>query len=160
MQWNQGHLGSAGTQVWSPAWHNWVEDPALRHLQLRSDPRPRNSICCQTAKKEKKKCLSNFYISDRIKNFRSTVSVCKIFFMAIPSAFRRSQARSWIRAAAAPKPQPNQHWIWAAPVTYTAACSNARFLTHWARPGIEPTSSGRQCQVLNLLSHDGNAYKG
>ena len=25
-------------------------------------------------------------------------------------------------------------------------------------PGIEPTTSQRQCQVLNLLSHNGNSY--
>ena len=26
------------------------------------------------------------------------------------------------------------------------------------RPGIEPVSSQRQCQVLNLLSHSGNSH--
>ena len=31
-------------------------------------------------------------------------------------------------------------------------------LTHWARPGIKPTSSQRQRQVLNSLSHNGNSY--
>ena len=29
----------------------------------------------------------------------------------------------------------------AASVTHTATCSNARYLTHCARPGIKPTSS-------------------
>ena len=38
-----------------------------------------------------------------------------------------------------PKPQPQQHMIWA--TTYTTAHSNARSLTHWARAGIELTSS-------------------
>ena len=37
-----------------------------------------------------------------------------------------------------------------------AACGNERSLTHWARPGIKPTSSWRLCRVLNLLSHNGN----
>ena len=46
--------------------------------------------------------------------------------------------------------------IQAASETYTTACGNARALTHWARPGIEPASSQRQSWVLNLLSHDGN----
>ena len=32
------------------------------------------------------------------------------------------------------------------------ACSNARSLTRWARPEIEPTSSWTLCLVLNLLS--------
>ena len=31
--------------------------------------------------------------------------------------------------------------IWATSVTYTRAHSNAGFLTHWARPGIEPATS-------------------
>ena len=30
-------------------------------------------------------------------------------------------------------------------------------LTHWARPGIKPTSSQRQRQVLNSLSHNRNS---
>ena len=40
---------------------------------------------------------------------------------------------------------------------YTEACGNAGPLTHWLRPGIEPTSSWRPCQVLNPLSHGGNS---
>ena len=34
---------------------------------------------------------------------------------------------------------------------------NTRSLTHWARPGIEPASSGTLHQVLNPLSHNRNA---
>ena len=33
-----------------------------------------------------------------------------------------------------------------------------RSLTHWARPGIEPTSSQTLYQVLNPLSHNGNSW--
>ena len=40
-----------------------------------------------------------------------------------------------------PTPQPRQHGIQAASLTYTAARGNARSLTHWARPAIESTSS-------------------
>ena len=58
-----------------------------------------------------------------------------------------------------PTPQPRQHQIWAASVTYTSACSNARSLTHWGRPGFEPASSQTLCQVLNPLSHNGNFQK-
>ena len=36
---------------------------------------------------------------------------------------------------------------------------NARSLTQWARPGIEPTSSLILCWVLNHLSHNGNSIK-
>ena len=38
-------------------------------------------------------------------------------------------------------PQPQQCQIQAASATYTIAHGNARSLTHWARPGIEPMSS-------------------
>ena len=56
-----------------------------------------------------------------------------------------------------PTPQPWQHQIWAASAAYAAACGNARSSTQLARSGIEFTSSQRQCQVLNLLSHSGNS---
>ena len=42
-------------------------------------------------------------------------------------------------------------------MTYAAACSNARFLTYWERPGTEPESSWALCWVLNLLSYSGNS---
>ena len=35
--------------------------------------------------------------------------------------------------------------------------SNFRSLTHWARPGIEPTSSLTLCQIINLLNHNRNS---
>ena len=54
-------------------------------------------------------------------------------------------------------PQPQQHQTGAAPMTYVAACNNAGSLTHWGRQGIDPASSRTLCQVLNLLSHKGNA---
>ena len=54
-------------------------------------------------------------------------------------------------------PQPLQHWIWATSVTYITACGDTGSLTHWARPGIKPASSQRQCRVLNPLSHSGNS---
>ena len=34
---------------------------------------------------------------------------------------------------------------------------NTRPLTHWAKPGTEIISSWTLCQVLNLLSHNGNS---
>ena len=73
-----------------------------------------------------------------------------------------SQARGWIGAAAAcltPVPQPRQHLICAASVTYTEVCGNTRSLSHWARPGIKPISSQRQCHILNPWSHGGNSLK-
>ena len=63
-------------------------------------------------------------------------------FRAAPTAYGSSQARGWIRAVDADVyPQPQQHWVWAASVTYTTACGNAGSLTHWERPGTEPISS-------------------
>ena len=37
------------------------------------------------------------------------------------------------------RPKPQQQWIQVASLTYTAACSNPRFLTHWVRQGIDRT---------------------
>ena len=40
-----------------------------------------------------------------------------------------------------PMLQQQKHRIWATSVTYTTGQGNARSLTHWAGPGIKPTSS-------------------
>ena len=37
-------------------------------------------------------------------------------------------------------PEPQQCGFWAESATYTTAHSNARSLTHWVRPGIQPMS--------------------
>ena len=61
-------------------------------------------------------------------------------FMATPAAHGSSRVRGQTEAAAA------------------GLChSNARLLTHWLRPGIEPITSQRQRQVLNPLSHNSNS---
>ena len=39
------------------------------------------------------------------------------------------------------------------------SCGNPGSLTHWARPGMEPTSSQILLKVLNPLSHSGNSAK-
>ena len=54
-------------------------------------------------------------------------------------------------------PQPQQRQIPISSSTYTSACNNTGSLTHWVRWRIKPESSQRQCQVPNLLSHNGNA---
>ena len=46
-------------------------------------------------------------------------------------------------------PQPQQHGILAASVTYVTPCGNARSLVHWAWRGIKSESSWRLCQVLH-----------
>ena len=49
-----------------------------------------------------------------------------------------------------PMPQPQQHRIWAASVTYTKAHGNTGSLIHWVRPGIEPASSWL---LIRFLTH-------
>lgn len=51
-------------------------------------------------------------------------------------------------------PWPQQCQIPAVFATYSAACHNVR---SWARPGIEPAFSQRQCLILNPLSHSQNS---
>ena len=55
-------------------------------------------------------------------------------------------------------PQPQQHQIWAASVTYTTAYGNARSLTHWARPGIEPASSWFLVRFVNPCAMTGTPW--
>ena len=56
-----------------------------------------------------------------------------------------------------PQPHPQQLGIQGAPETYATACNTIGSLTHWRRPGIEPESSQTLCQVLNLVSDNGNS---
>ena len=55
-----------------------------------------------------------------------------------------------------PTPQPQQHQTQAMSTTYTTAHSNARSLTHRARPGIKPVSLWIQSDLFPL-SHDRNS---
>ena len=47
-------------------------------------------------------------------------------------------------------PEPEQCQIWAVSVTHTRAHGNTRSLTHWARPGIEPSTSWF---LVGFISH-------
>ena len=73
-----------------------------------------------------------------------------LFFRATLAAYGSSPSCIFL-------PTPEQLQIWATSATYTAACSNARSLTHWVKPGIKPASSWTLCWVLNLLSHNRNS---
>ena len=66
-----------------------------------------------------------------------------LIFKAAPAVPGSSWARGRIRAAASP---------------YATSCGNAGSLTHWARPGIKPTSSQWPSCILNPLSHSGNSF--
>ena len=77
------------------------------------------------------------------------------FLRATCAAYKSSQARGHIRTAATrfkphPRPQPQQHQIQATSATYSTACSNMGSLTHWARPGIEPSSLW---MLVGFLTH-------
>ena len=62
-------------------------------------------------------------------------------FRATPTAYGSFQARGWISYSCRSTSQPQQCQIRATCATYTTAHGNTRSLTHWSRPGIEPTSS-------------------
>ena len=74
------------------------------------------------------------------------------FFVAAPVAYGSSWARSWIRAAAVSLYHSHSNTG-----SYTTAHSNTVSLTHWARPGMEPTSWWTLCQVLNPLNYSGSS---
>ena len=76
-------------------------------------------------------------------------------FMATPAAYGSSRSNQ--SCSCRPTPQAQQHQIWAASLNTAVACSATGSLTLWAGPGIEPTSSWRQCRVLNPLSHNQNS---
>ena len=85
-----------------------------------------------------------------------------LFFFFLPFYLQhmevpRLAVESELQLRLRPTPQPQQHRIPATSVTHTIACGNARSLTHWARPGIKPSSSQRQCQILNPMSHNRNS---
>ena len=83
------------------------------------------------------------------------------FFFSAPMAYGSSQTRNRIGTAAASlcHSHAQQCQIPATSATYTTACSNARSLTHWTRPGIEPPSLFLMdtSQALNPPSYNGNS---
>ena len=57
-----------------------------------------------------------------------------------------------------PTPEPQQCGIRAASATYTTAPGNARSLTHWARAGIEPTTSWFLVGFVNHCATMGSTW--
>ena len=77
-------------------------------------------------------------------------------------AYGSSQAKGRIGAVGYwLTPQPQQRWIRVVSVTYTTAHGNAKALTNWVRPGIEPLSSWTLVRSVGplLLSHAGNSWR-
>ena len=98
-----------------------------------------------------------YFWTQRYYFVKKKVSFLIFLFMASTAAYGSSQARGWIGAATEIYTSATASQIWAKSATYLAACDNAGFLSHGARPRIEPTSSRRPRQVLNLLNHSGNS---
>ena len=80
-------------------------------------------------------------------------------FRSGPAAYEGSQARSRIGAAVAGLHHSDSNWgsepqlgIQATSVTYITAHGNAGSLTHWARPGMAPTSSWILVRYVNHLA--------
>ena len=79
---------------------------------------------------------------------------CYLFiclFRATLTAYWSSLARSQIRAAAAGLHHSHSNTVWAASAAHTTAHGNARSLTHWARPEIEPVSSWILIEFLTAV---------
>ena len=69
---------------------------------------------------------------------------------ATPKAYGGSQARNPIGTVATGLCHSHsQLRIWAASVTYPTGHGNARSLTHWVRPGIQPVSSWMLVRFAN-----------
>ena len=68
-----------------------------------------------------------------------------LWHMDIPSLGWNQNSSCWLTL------QPQQHQVWA------TSWGNARSLTQWARPGIEPTFSRTLCELLNPLNQKGNS---
>ena len=80
-------------------------------------------------------------------------------FKAIHAAYENALARGQTGVAAAGlydsrRNTGSKSHLW--PTSQLVATPGS--LTHWARSGIEPTSSWILCLVLNLISHKGNSY--
>ena len=83
--------------------------------------------------------ISSFNLNLRI-SWRFLFLFLFLFFRAAPVLYGGSQAKGRIRATAARLHHSHSSQFQATSVTYTTAHGNARFLTHWARPGIKYAS--------------------
>ena len=72
--------------------------------------------------------------------------------MEVPRLEVKSELQLW------PAPQPQQHQIRAESVTYITAHGNTGSLTHWTRPGTEPTSSGILVRFLTHWATTGTLF--
>ena len=95
-----------------------------------------------------------FHSSVYVNFYRFFVLFCFLFFLGlhpqhteVPRLGVESKLQLWLR------PQPQQHGIQVASVTYTTVHGNAGSLTHLARPGIKPTSSWILVRFISTAPH-------
>ena len=99
-------------------------------------------------------------VLDKIQSFIILFIHVFLLLRAAPMASGGSQARglsNWSYSCR-PTPQPQQHGIRATSAIYTAAHGDA--LTHWARPGIEPTTSSFLVGFINHWATKGTPSSG
>ena len=78
----------------------------------------------------------------------------------VPRLGVESKPQGWKQSCSCrPTPQPQEHWLWAAPVTYAAACGNAGSLTHRVRPGMELAFSWILVRLLTCWATTGTLRK-
>ena len=109
----------------------------------------------KTLKMDKKECISmyNWVTLLYSRNWHSIVNQLyfnNFFFLfrAAPTAYGDSQAQDRIVAIAAGLYHSHSD-VGATSVTYTTAQGNARSLTHWERPEMEPATS---CFLVGFAS--------
>ena len=66
-----------------------------------------------------------------------------LWHMEVPRIELNQSCSRW------PTPEPQERGIGAASVTYTTAHDNTESLTHWARPGIKPSTSWFPVRFVN-----------
>ena len=120
------HDGNTAKKLFDDSFWDSIHCPA--DISLKENKREKTYIV-------KKEIPGSIRTNEYFKRLRQK-NIFFLLFRATPMTYGSSHARGWIRAAAAGLGQ-----IRAISVAYTAACSNTRSLTQWARPGIKPASS-------------------
>ena len=94
------------------------------------------------------------------KNTLSQIFFSFCLFRAEPLAYGSSQARGAGNQTCSCQPitQPQRHQIWATSATYITAYGNARSLSHWSGPGIQPTFSGILVRFINCWTTMGTQF--
>ena len=78
-----------------------------------------------------------------------------VFLGLPPWAYGGSHARGPVGAVATSLHHRQQCQIWAVSAAYTTDHGNTRSSTHWARPGIEPSSSWMLVRFVNCWATTG-----